>query len=523
MHPFSIRAILLVYLLFSATGLMVAQEKEGREIILLKQPLRFRAGYERLKLSDEPDLGMLGMGADFFIIDKLPHLYLTINTYSAIVGQRPGLIAFGTGVGYLQPLGQSPWSLDAGLFVGGGGGGGAPDGGGLITRGHLNLSYALGPFSLFGGYSRLDFPTGDMGSHNFNAGVTFSSQFRTARRRAAQKTMADAFLTSLDRISKFRVQITGQNYIHFAGDPTTRNSDAQPKAGEISLLGVELNYFMHEKWYAALKLHGAMAGGVDGYMSYLVGLGFEQHLGSDRLMLDTQLLAGPSGGGAVATGGGGILQGTVGLRARLGHGYGIKAAIGQTITPGGQFSGTLLELALSKNFFFYASSNHREKSPYRMKPTDRLRTFGFELLNRTYWSSTESVDKGGRPYERAFNLLGLMVSTSIHDHFELLGATYWAYQGSYGAYAEGLLGLRYRYEWTPSWEFRAQLLGGAAGGGGIDLGSGLVFQYGAGLTHHFNQNWGFTLGAGQMAGVKGNFKPVFTDIGIVYRFGAIQR
>jgi hypothetical protein len=379
----------------------------------------------------------------------------------------------------------------------------------------------MGAVSLFGGYSRIDFPTGEMGSHNFDVGVAISSQFRTAR-RASQKSLSNGSVASLDKTSSFRVQLTGQNYIHFAGDPTFKSEDAQPGAGEISLVGIELDHFFHAQWYGALKLHGAMAGGIDGYMSYLVGLGFEQKLAGDRLILDAQLLAGPSGGGGVATGGGGILQGTVGLRSRLGETYGIKAAIGQTIAPGGQFNGTLLEVALSRNFLFYSTSSDHVKTAYRLKENERLREFGFELLNRTYWPSSERMDKNGRPYDSVFNLMGLIISSNIHTHFDLLGATNWAYQGSYGAYAEGLLGLRYRYEWSPSWEFCAQALGGAAGGGGIDLGSGLVYQYSAGLVHHINQNWGFAISAGQMAGMKGNFQTFFTDIGIVYRFGVIQ-
>ncbi|MCE5177619.1 MAG: hypothetical protein LLF81_00565 [Porphyromonadaceae bacterium] len=521
MQKFSFRFILLLFFLFSVTLHVTGQESDGMEVNLIKQPLRFRSSYELLKMSREPDLGMLGMGADFFIVDKLPNLYFTINTYSAIIGTRPGLITFGTGAGYVQPLFRSPLSLDAGIFVGGGGGGGAPDGGGLITRLHLNLSYSIKQVSLFGGYSRLDFPNGDIGGNNFNVGLTLSTQFSTARRSGTASMAAD-FEDTLDKESKFRVQITGQNYIKFAGRPTFPSNIPAPKEGEISLVGIELDHFFHNKWYAALKLHGAVAGGIDGYMSYLVGLGFEQALGTDRLTLDTQLLAGPSGGGGIASGGGGIIQGSVGLRALLGNAYGIKAAIGQTITPGGEFNGTLLELGLSKNFQFASTGSDRQKTAYRLKDTDRLHEFGFELLNRTYYPSTKSIDKNGSPYDRAFNLMGLVVSKKLNHHFDILGATYWAYQGSYGAYAEGLLGVGYRYGWTPSWKFRAQVLGGAAGGGGIDTGNGLVFQYSAGLAHQINQNWGFSIGAGQMVGVKGNFKPIFTDIGIIYRFATIQ-
>jgi len=182
-----------------------------------------------------------------------------------------------------------------------------------------------------------------------------------------------------------------------------------------------------------------------------------------------------------------------------------------------------LELGLSKNFQFVSTASDRKKTAYRLKDTDRLHEFGFELLNRTYYSSANSVDKNERPYDRAFNLIGLIASKKIHPHFDILGATYWAYQGSYGAYAEGLLGVRYRYEWTPSWQFRAQVLGGAAGGGGIDTGHGLVIQYSAGLAHHINQNWGFSIGAGQMTSISGNFKPFFTDVGIIYRFATIEK
>ena len=519
MQKFSIRFILLFCFLISGTRLVIGQ-KNDITVINLKQPLRYRFSYELLKMSKEPDLGMLGMGADFFIIDKLPNLYLTINSYSAIVGRRPGFITFGTGVGYLQPLFQSPFSIDAGLFVGGGGGGGAQDGGGLITRGHLNLSYTMKHLSVTGGYSRLDFPNGAMGSNNFNVGLTFSSLFRTVR-RASHYSMADDSVDQLDKRSSFRVQLTGQNYILFAGNPTFQ-SMILPRGGEVSLVGIEVDHFFYNKWYAALKLHGAVAGGIDGYMSYLVGVGYEQELGIDRLTFDTQLLAGPSGGGNIASGGGGIVQGSVGIRARLGNTFGVKLAIGQTITPGGQFNGTLLELGLSQNFRFLSTANDHVRTAYRLMTYDRLSEFDFELVNRTYYSSPELVDKNGQPYDRAFNLLGFLISKKIHHHIDLLGASNWAYQGSYGAYAEGLLGLGYQYEWTPSWKFRALVLGGAAGGGGIDLGSGLVFQYGARLVHHINHNWGFTVGAGQMRGVKGNFKPIYTDIGIAYRFGTIQ-
>lgn len=531
-----LKKLLVFSLVLILAGPVLSQEAPGpnflstdsaaTSVYFNQHPLRYRLSHEMMSMQGEPNLGILGIGADFFIVDRLPNFYLSLNSYSAVLGKRPGLITFGTGAGYVQPLFNSPFSLDFGVYIGGGGGGGAPDGGGLITREHLNLSYKLRNFSVFMGYSRLDFPTGDMGSHNFNAGISLSSLFRTAQVSRTNAAPDDYLDPELKR-SKSRINISGQNYLKFAGSPTFQNELPTPGEGDVYLLGVEVDQFFHEKWYAALKLHGAVAGGIDGYMSYLVGLGVEHPIGSGRLLLDAQLLAGPSGGGNVATGGGGIIQGALGLRARLGDSYSIKAGLGQTFSPGGQFRGTFLELALAKNFQFISSNKvllpeQERETVYGLGPEHFLHRFGFEIKNRTYFSP-KLIDKNGYPYDRAFQLLGFQISKIIHKNFDVSGATYWAYQGSYGAYAEGLLGLGYRSEISPGWTFRAQLLGGAAGGGGIDLGSGLVFQYSAGLMRSLSENWGFALGVGQMQGVRGNFKPYFVDAGIAYRFSQLEQ
>lgn len=503
-----------VFILFS--GLLIGlillhQEGWAQQVTFKERPLRFRTSYEKLQMQGEPNLGMLGLGADFFIVDRLPNFYLSLNSYSAIVGKRPGLITFGTGLGYLQPLFNSPLALDAGIYVGGGGGADAPDGGGLITRGHVNLNYRIKNVSVFGGYSRLDFPTGAMGSHQVHVGLALSSVFRTAHpvlnRVSAQPASSETVQTEKERfiVSPFRATIAGQNYL----------------GGDIYLLGVELDQFFHQHWYAALKLHGAVAGGIDGYMSYLVGLGYEYPLLRDRLLFNTQLVAGPSGGGTVNTGGGGIVQGSLGLRAGLGSSYDLKAGLGYTYSPRGTFHGTFLEVGVGKSFQFISSREISER-PYTLDAADLLHKFGFEIMNRTYFSP-DLTNKSGQPYDRTFNLLGFRFSKRFHPNFDFLGATYWAYQGSYGAYAEGLLGLGYRQGIGAGWEFGAQLLGGAAGGGDIDLGDGLVFQYSAGLTRKLGTQWDIGLGVGQMQGIKGNFRPIFTDIGFGYRFSKAER
>jgi hypothetical protein len=483
--------------------------------------LRFRTSFEKLKMSGEPNLGMLGIGVDYFPTKALPQFYLTLNSYSAVLGQRPGLITFGTGLGWHQPLFNSPFALDGGLFLGGGGGGGAPDGGGLITRGHIQLHYQISDFSLFGGWSKLDFPTGAMGSDQFQFGLSYAMPFYRAIAKPVRKPVQPA--NPDEATSKtFRLSVNAQNYLLFSGKPTHDNGSAAPKEGEIMLLGVGMDQFINENWYATLKLHGAMAGGIDGYMSYLVGVGVEDAIRQSTWKWDAQLVAGPSGGGRVATGGGAIVQGTLGLRKAFDAEYDGKIALGQTWTPQGSFGGTFLEVGVSKSFDFISPKQHQDQGYSFSSATYKKHLFEIGILNRTYFSPALE-DKNGRPYDRMFNLLGFTFTKPIHKNWDVIGATFWAYQGSYGAYAEGLLGAGYRKNLAPKWNMKLQALGGAAGGGGIDLGSGLVFQYQFALERALNSAWSVQAGFGQMQGVRGNFNPTFLDLGIQYKIEKIQR
>lgn len=500
----------LLLLSFLSVFILNAQDVEFK-----KQKINYKLSYEMLQMKSEKDIGMIGIGADLFVFEKLPNLYITLNSYSAMTGQRPGLISFGMGVGYLQPFFDERISLDTGIFVGGGGGGGAPDGGGLITRGHLNLAYNFNQFSVFAGYSRLDFPTGDMGGNNLNFGITLHSIFDAANHSTVSSS---EFIEKL-RTSRFRINLLGMRYMHFSEGPF--GPDNNSKAENIQLVGVEIDKFLTDKFYAALKLNGAVTGGIDGYMNYLIGLGFEQPLGTKKLTLDAQLLGGPSGGGNIDSGGGATLQGGIGLRAHLGNEFELKANVGHSYAPGGNFSGTFLEFGLSKNFNFLSPQDDK-KGIYKLKKEEKIHGFGLELMNRTYFSPRK-FDKNNRKYDEFFNLIGFQASKDLGEHFRALGSTYWAYQGSYGAYAEGWLGLQYTYPFAKDWNANAQFLGGAAGGGGISLGSGLAFQYGLGISKEFNDNWGIFLSGGKMQGLKGNFKPYFIDLGLKYSFRQVAK
>lgn len=483
-----------------------------------KNSLRYRTSYETMKMDGEPSLGMLGIGANLFLIKSLPQLYFSLNSYSAIQGKRPGLITFGTGLGWNQSLGKSPLSVDAGLYLGGGGGAGAPDGGGLITRGHIQLGYNIKSLQVFGGYSMMDFPSGEMRGNQVQFGLSYTTPFIRSN-RAKQTASISPSKDTIANSRLFRVTIGAQNYIHFIGNPTFNRENSV--ATETSLLGIGIDQFFAKNWYATLKLHGALSGGIDGYMSYLVGLGYENKLFNTSATWDAQIVAGPSGGGDVATGGGAITQANLGIRKNLWSDLGGKIGIGQTWSPDGDFAGTFLELGITKGFNFLSPKNTK---PLYALATEKYkaRIFDIAVLNRTY-ISPDALDKNGRPYDEMFNLLGFLFTKQFYKHWEAVGATYWAYEGSYGAYAEGLIGVGYTNNLNHNWKLKSYVLIGSAGGGGIDLGDGFVYQYQIGVDRYFNDNLGLKFGVGQMRGFQGNFKPVSLDIGLVYKIEKTEK
>lgn len=58
-----------------------------------------------------------------------------------------------------------------------------------------------------------------------------------------------------------------------------------------------------------------------------------------------------------------------------------------------------------------------------------------------------------------------------------------------------------------------QILAGAAGGGGIDVGEGLLFQYGLGYERTINSFSSFFIRGFKMRPLSGNFTPYSLELG----------
>ena len=79
--------------------------------------------------------------------------------------------------------------------------------------------------------------------------------------------------------------------------------------------------------------------------------------------------------------------------------------------------------------------------------------------------------------------IGVQLDTFLSDQWYLTGQGFAAATGNAGAYMTGLLGLGYHFDVSKNLFFSSEVLLGAAGGGGLRMGSGSVAQinFGGGI------------------------------------------
>ncbi|WP_139959308.1 hypothetical protein [Flavicella sediminum] len=509
----ALRLSFLIYLL-SITNSIAQQE-----FSIEKKTSRIRLSGETMHMDGEDNIGMIGIGYDLFgLVKKHPNVYLGVNSFSAMTGERAGIFSFGVSAGLKKRFFRTSLFYDVGVYVGGGGGGGAPDGGGLIVRPHFEFEQRVSKgLSLRAGIAKIDFPTGTISSTHFSFGLTLDESFYLASEKVN---------TNFERFSKFknstnRLSFVNTMYTSYQGEVVEKGNVTFVPGSKIELIGIQFDKYITPNFYGSLEFNGAYGGGVDGFMSYFIGGGMTLPIWKDKLFYDFRALVGPSGGGAVATGGGASFQIETGLGIQIFKDYQLKVLAGKTFAPGGTFEAFHYDFVFGKTIELFGGISDKSPQKFNIKTEDyQLQDFSFSVFNRTYFPPALK-DKNGISYDHSFNLIGFEVAKRLNKYVSLVGATIWAYQGSYGAYGEGWVGVIGHQALKNNWELNAKVMAGAGGGGGIELGSGLLFQYTAGIEKKISEGISLFSNIGRFKPLKGNFDPLILDIGVKFQLGQL--
>lgn len=436
-------------------------------------PYVVKAAYESLSLPAGESMGMLGLGVERQFSENFSGGF---GTWTAVRGERGGFITIGFQGSASLPL-SGPVGLEAGAFVGAGGGRGGAilSGGGLMLRGYAGLVCDLEELGRIGaGMSYVDFPNG--GSIDSTQPVVFYSiPFGSSFRHFDGLAYGHNSLAVVSKLVRVRSGVRDLS------------GSAQD---DFTLLGVEWRSYFDDDIFLRFETEGAAGGSSTGYMQVLVGAGLQIPL-SDAIWIDGSIGLGGGGGGDVDTGGGFLVDAAADLRCALGDDLFAAAGVSYLKAPNGSLKAFCPSLQIGGTFG--KESQRHDKLPVRVR-----------MVSQRYFKGSD----GWRTYHADQDVDNLGVQ---FDYFPvpwgyLSGQALAAYDGNAGAYMIGLFGGGLHQKIAGPLFVEAEGLIGAAGGGGLAMGSGLAWQVNGGIGVQVSKDVALMVTGGRLDAVNGPFK-----------------
>jgi len=460
----------------------------------------YRISFENIKISPSEDMGLSGLS---YLFEPNDNIYYGASMYGAVSGKRGGFFVGGFNLGLKYPLYKN-FYLDSGVFIGGGGGGSAPQGGGLMLKGYggglyeFNSGYSLGI-----NYSYVNFPNGDISSSQLSlvADMKFETLFVKPN---LQETILDNFYF----VNK-KDYLVATTQIYFPKDGTQKVNGAFLEE-DIKLLGVEYGLNISDNIITYIESAGALGGDSTGYMEVLGGLGYSSRY--KKVEANVKLSLGAGGGGQVDTGGGAITKGS--LTINYSPLKALKAGVGVGFYHAfdGNFDAKFAKVQVGLNTNFLSLSSQKSNIDFDMLRTQK---FTIRFSHQTYiYDETLSPRKDGV----AIELLGTKIDWYFNENFYISGQGFAAYAGGAGGYATGLFGLGYIQPLVSDFSLVGEFSGGAAGGGSIQTGSGMIVQPTLGFMYDINKHMSLELMAGKILAIDGELDTAVVDFSFVYRF-----
>lgn len=411
-------------------------------------PTSFTLGAERLSLPAGERMGLLGAS---LLFEAAPGWWAGPAVYGAATGERAGLFVGGFELQRRVALGERLTGV-LGLYAGGGGGGAAPVGDGLLVRPGATLLWDLGGWQAGLSVSGARFAGTQVGGTQLGLLLAWDGSFRHTDPTRASRTLADA---------------RGSGLGFQQGQISLVSWQLQDGSGRrVGLASARmLRPLAWAGWDAGVEMGAAATGGAGGYMEILGSLGTRIQPWRN-VQAGVRAALGLGGGGALATGGGGLAKlsahvgwtplphWTFGAEAGLVRGAGemprarsLQLWVGRDLQPVAPAAGSL--------------------APGTVAALEW--TAGVQRMQR----ATRRDGRSG-PVDLVTGKLDRQLGPSLY----LSAQAHSAFGGDAGAFSTGLLGLGWATPARPdrAWRLGAEVLAGAAGGAGLDTGGGAIGQ-----------------------------------------------
>ena len=462
-----------------------------------------KLSFEEFHLPGNEEMGTAALGVSH---NFTKNLSLGVTSWMAVTGERGGFITLGiTGELYYPITGTI--GVESGLFVGAGGGRGGYTlgGGGLMLHTHAGLACNTGSVGRVSvGVSTVDFPNGGT-IHSVQPYLSLSLPFSSLLESnwSHQSPNATRQWWATPKSHSLAVVVRD---LHLSQGVLNDTGGAQ---GDLTLLGIEWRSYQNDLWYAKLETEGAAGGNSTGYMQILVGAGIRVPL-TEKFSASADLSLGGGGGGGVDTDGGLLFDGSIGMQYFLtSHLFADVSGAWLKARSGSFESGSI---AFKLGYQTGGKGGGIRHDGTGLAPADvRIRVTNQTYLQASDQWRTHHADKN-------VDNLGVQADYFLTHDVYATGQGLAAYNGDAGAYMIGLIGAGCRKKVDNNFFLNAEALVGAAGGGGLAMGSGLVWQGNIGVGYEINPSLSALVTAGRLQAVNGDFKANVIGLSLNYLF-----
>ncbi len=455
---------------------------------------------------EEPNMDFTGIHYNLKLNDWA---YTGLGFYGAVGGIRGGFFTLGINAGIKYNLTEKLF-IDSGIHFGGGGGASAPDGGGAFILPHFNVGYDFNHFAITSGWSYVNFfDGGTIKNHQFYAAVQIPLSFNYSdfSSREKQFSIDDLKLTDWKEPSNRLSLMVHLNNLSVKGD-SQFSTGAPIKGRTMRLAGFELNSFINKDWFFFVKADGAYSGIPAGYMDIFLGGGYHLSMNKNRTNIQAKFGIGAGGGGGVDTKGGFLIYPDISLEQKIFDNIYLSINKGYLMSPDSHFLSSTLGFGLKyyvENGGTVSTKNEFSKATFK----------GVQTIVKQDWYF--DAQRNGN-FEQDMHQISLQINFFLNKYIYGTGQTSFANFGDAGAYAEGIVGLGVQS--NPFFNNKitafAQVLGGAAGGGGISTGEGLIVKPSIGINYTVSKNLSLRGGLGYVKARGGQLSTTFANFGISY-------
>jgi hypothetical protein len=130
----------------------------------------------------------------------------------------------------------------------------------------------------------------------------------------------------------------------------------------------------------------------------------------------------------------------------------------------------------------------------------------------------------GVGFNQNMHQISLQINFFLNKYIYASGQSSFANFGDAGAYAEGIVGLGVQSNtfFNNTTSVFAQLLGGAAGGGGISTGQGLIVKPSIGANYKLTDKLSLRGGLGYVKARGGSLSSTYINFGVTYNFSFLS-